>query len=107
MENRKQCLLAEEKELEEKLGHVLQQLDSLGSQGPAFKEEMTFLRSEEAVTAMQLFEEENTAAKSFLEEVTLRHSELQQKCQQMRECAGSYCNTEGNQSTKSDKPANE
>ncbi|KAJ1095580.1 hypothetical protein NDU88_000739 [Pleurodeles waltl] len=40
------------KEFEEKLGHVLQQLESIDSRGPAFREEMLFLHSQEAASAV-------------------------------------------------------
>ncbi|XP_078520808.1 synaptonemal complex central element protein 1-like isoform X2 [Lissotriton helveticus] len=85
MESRKKDLLAEEKDLEEKLGHLLQQLESIDRRGPAFREEMFFLHSQEAATAVQLFEEENKAASALLEELTRQHSETEQRCQRLKE----------------------
>nr|XP_033779182.1 synaptonemal complex central element protein 1-like isoform X2 [Geotrypetes seraphini] len=86
MESRKELLLEEERETQEKLDNVLSQLDTLSSHSGQFSEEGVFLRSKEAADALQLFEEENRIAKSFLEVASIRHSDIQKKC-------ASHCQT--------------
>ncbi|XP_029466640.1 synaptonemal complex central element protein 1-like isoform X2 [Rhinatrema bivittatum] len=84
MENRKQHMLKDEKEIQEKLDHVLNQLDSLRHHGGPLSEEGVFLHSKEAADTLHLFEEENRSARGFLEEASLHHSDIQQKCARLR-----------------------
>uniref|UniRef100_G1TD70 Synaptonemal complex central element protein 1 n=1 Tax=Oryctolagus cuniculus TaxID=9986 RepID=G1TD70_RABIT len=62
------------------------QLCSLcGAEGPATVPEGLFLRSQEAATAVQLFQEEHSKAEELLEASARRHQQLQLKCQQLRQ----------------------
>ncbi|XP_034996430.1 synaptonemal complex central element protein 1 [Zootoca vivipara] len=75
---KKECLLSEEKMIQEKLAHAHEELDLISQS--VFIKEREFLKSQEAATALKLFQEENKAAKEYLEAVSKYHSDLKQRC---------------------------
>uniref|UniRef100_A0A5F9D5A2 Synaptonemal complex central element protein 1 n=1 Tax=Oryctolagus cuniculus TaxID=9986 RepID=A0A5F9D5A2_RABIT len=86
LDSSKEQLLKEEELVGVKLQDVKRQLCSLcGAEGPATVPEGLFLRSQEAATAVQLFQEENSKAEELLEASARRHQQLQLKCQQLRQ----------------------
>ncbi|XP_030047910.1 synaptonemal complex central element protein 1-like [Microcaecilia unicolor] len=84
MGSRTELLLKEEREIQEKLDNVLKQLDTLSPHTGQFSEEGVFLRSKEAAAALNLFEEENRIAKSFMEVASVRYLDIQQKCTRLK-----------------------
>nr|XP_014347178.1 PREDICTED: synaptonemal complex central element protein 1 isoform X2 [Latimeria chalumnae] len=84
IENAKQQFLSEEKMLQQKLQNLEKEINSLRHAGVAFNEEDVFLRSQQAAVTKQLFEEENSQVKSFLQRASQRHFELQQKCNMLK-----------------------
>uniref|UniRef100_G3TJY0 Synaptonemal complex central element protein 1 n=1 Tax=Loxodonta africana TaxID=9785 RepID=G3TJY0_LOXAF len=86
LDSSKEQLLKEEKLVQVKLEDVKHRLRSLcGVEGPSTISEGLFLRSKEAVAAVQLFEEENGKAEELLEAASQRQQQLQEKCQQLQE----------------------
>ncbi|XP_006880164.1 PREDICTED: synaptonemal complex central element protein 1-like [Elephantulus edwardii] len=86
LDSSKEQLLKEEKLIQAKLEDVKHRLNSLcGAEGPLTISEGLFLRSKEAVAAVQMFEEENDKAKELLETATQRQQQLQERCQQLQE----------------------
>nr|XP_028567836.1 synaptonemal complex central element protein 1-like isoform X5 [Podarcis muralis] len=75
---KKECLLSEEKMIQEKLAHAQDELDLISQS--VFIKERKFLKSQEAATALKLFQEEKKAAKEYLEAVSKYHSDLKQRC---------------------------
>ncbi|XP_061477722.1 synaptonemal complex central element protein 1 [Rhineura floridana] len=82
MRERKESLLSEEKMIQEKLANTQDELDFLSQS--AFGEERKFLKSQEAVTALQLFQEENKKANEYLEVASKCNSDLQQRCGRLK-----------------------
>ncbi|KAM6474745.1 synaptonemal complex central element protein 1-like isoform 1-T1 [Liasis olivaceus] len=82
MKDSKEQLLNEEKLIQEKLAHVQDELDLLNQ--AAFSEERKFLKSREAASALELFQEENKKAKNYLEAASKCNSDLQQKCSRLK-----------------------
>ncbi|XP_062070627.1 synaptonemal complex central element protein 1-like [Lepus europaeus] len=86
LDSSKEQLLEEEKLVGVKLQDVKRRLCSLcGAQGPAAVPEGLFLRSQEAATAVQLFQEENSKAEELLEASAQHQQQLQLKCQQLQQ----------------------
>ncbi|XP_004375005.1 synaptonemal complex central element protein 1 [Trichechus manatus latirostris] len=86
LDSSKEQLLKEEKLIQVKLEDVKHRLHSLcGAEGPSTISEGLFLRSKEAVAAVQLFEEEKSKAEELLEAASQRQQQLQEKCQQLQE----------------------
>ncbi|KAM6186266.1 synaptonemal complex central element protein 1 [Rhynchocyon petersi] len=86
LDSSKEQLLKEEKLVQAKLEDVKHRLNSLcGSEGPSAISEGLFLRSKEAVAAVQMFEEENGKAEELLEAAAQRQQQLQERCQQLQE----------------------
>nr|XP_032626046.1 synaptonemal complex central element protein 1-like isoform X3 [Chelonoidis abingdonii] len=79
MAESKERLLSEDKLIQDNLAQVEKQLDSLPQGEAAPRQERMFLKSQEASTALQLFQQENKRATEYLEAASRRHSELQQK----------------------------
>ncbi|XP_075771031.1 synaptonemal complex central element protein 1 isoform X2 [Pelodiscus sinensis] len=79
MAESKEHLLSEDRLIQASLAQVEKQLDSLPQARAALSQERMFLKSQEASTALQLFQQENKSATEHLEAASLRHSELQQK----------------------------
>ncbi|XP_050784110.1 synaptonemal complex central element protein 1-like, partial [Gopherus flavomarginatus] len=79
MAESKERLLSEDKLIQDNLAQVEKQLDSLPQAEAAPRQERMFLKSQEASTALQLFQQENKRATEYLEAASRRHSELQQK----------------------------
>ncbi|XP_077696785.1 synaptonemal complex central element protein 1-like isoform X5 [Eretmochelys imbricata] len=65
--------------IQDNLAQVEKQLDSLPQAEAAPSQERMFLKSQEASSALQLFQQENKRATEYLEAASCRHSELQQK----------------------------
>ncbi|EMP26554.1 CpG-binding protein [Chelonia mydas] len=65
--------------IQDNLAQVEKQLDSLPQAEAAPSQERMFLKSQEASSALQLFQQENKRATEYLEAASRRHSELQQK----------------------------
>ncbi|XP_067320406.1 synaptonemal complex central element protein 1-like [Anolis sagrei] len=78
MKESKERLLKEEKMLQEKLTSIQDELDLLTQ--TTLSEERNFLKSKEAVAALELFEEENKKAIEYLELASKCNSSLQEKC---------------------------
>ncbi|XP_060108757.1 synaptonemal complex central element protein 1-like [Heteronotia binoei] len=78
----KEDLLAEEKQIQEKLARVQDELDLLRCS--PFHEELRFLKSPEAACAVELFQEENKKAKEHLETTTKENSDLQERCRRLK-----------------------
>ncbi|XP_058527398.1 synaptonemal complex central element protein 1 isoform X2 [Ochotona princeps] len=86
LDSSKEQLLKEEKLVEVKLQDVKHRLCLLcGAEGPSTIAEGLFLRSQEAVAAVQLFQEENRKAEELLEGSAQHHQQMQQKCQQLQQ----------------------
>ncbi|XP_077777109.1 synaptonemal complex central element protein 1-like isoform X2 [Podarcis muralis] len=79
---KKECLLSEEKMIQEKLAHAQDELDLISQS--VFIKERKFLKSQEAATALKLFQEEKKAAKEYLEAVSKYHSDLKQRCSRLK-----------------------
>ncbi|XP_007663249.2 synaptonemal complex central element protein 1-like [Ornithorhynchus anatinus] len=90
IEDSKKHLLNEEKVVQKKIEDIMKQLETLSQPGAAFDSEGLFLRSEEAIAAVHLFEEENEKATEFLEAASRHHLELQQKYQRLKTELESY-----------------
>ncbi|XP_066468834.1 synaptonemal complex central element protein 1-like [Tiliqua scincoides] len=82
MRANKELLLNEEKLIQGKLTHIQDDIDSLKQS--AFSEERKFLKSQEAASALELFQEENQKAKDYLETASQRNSILQQRCRRLK-----------------------
>ncbi|KAL8164161.1 UNVERIFIED_CONTAM: hypothetical protein K2H54_047026 [Gekko kuhli] len=78
----KEVLLAEEKQIQEKLALVQDELDLLRCS--PFNEERGFLKSPAAACAMELFQEENKKAKKYLETTSKENSDLQERCRRLK-----------------------
>nr|XP_056711995.1 synaptonemal complex central element protein 1-like [Euleptes europaea] len=78
----KELLLIEEKQIQDKLARVQDELDLLRCS--PFSEERRFLKSPEAACAMELFQEENKKAKEYLEATSKKHSDLQERCRRLK-----------------------
>ncbi|XP_044287197.1 synaptonemal complex central element protein 1-like [Varanus komodoensis] len=74
----KECLLNEEKLIQEKLAHVQEELDLLNQS--ALTEERKLLKSQQAAATLELFQEENHKAKEYLEAASKHNFDLQQRC---------------------------
>ncbi|XP_019583907.2 synaptonemal complex central element protein 1 [Rhinolophus sinicus] len=86
LDSSKEQLLKEEKLVEAKLEDVKLRLCSqFGAKGRAAITEGLFLRSQEAASAVHLFEEENRRAQQLLEDASQHHAQLQQKRQRLKE----------------------
>ncbi|XP_077696780.1 synaptonemal complex central element protein 1-like isoform X1 [Eretmochelys imbricata] len=79
MAESRERLLSEDKLIQDNLAQVEKQLDSLPQAEAAPSQERMFLKSQEASSALQLFQQENKRATEYLEAASCRHSELQQK----------------------------
>ncbi|KAG6922050.1 synaptonemal complex central element protein 1-like, partial [Chelydra serpentina] len=79
MTESKERLLSEDELIQDNLAQVEKQLDALPRAEAAPSQERMFLKSQEASTALQLFQQENKRATEYLEAASCRHSELQQK----------------------------
>ncbi|XP_044844045.1 synaptonemal complex central element protein 1-like isoform X3 [Mauremys mutica] len=84
MAESKERLLSEDKLIQDNLAQVEKQLGSLPQAEAAPSQERMFLKSQEASTALQLFQQENKRATEYLEAASRRHSELQQKFKRLR-----------------------
>lgn len=82
MRANKEHLLTEEKLFQIKLAHIQDEIDLL--KHAAFTEERTFLKSREAASALELFQEENQKAKEYLETATKHNSALQQRWRRLK-----------------------
>ncbi|KAJ6655363.1 hypothetical protein lerEdw1_005555, partial [Lerista edwardsae] len=82
MRAKKERLLTEEKLIQRKLAHVQDEIDLLKQS--AFIEERKFLKSREAASALELFQEENQKAKGYLETATKHNSALQQRWKRLK-----------------------
>uniref|UniRef100_A0A8C5QEQ9 Uncharacterized protein n=1 Tax=Leptobrachium leishanense TaxID=445787 RepID=A0A8C5QEQ9_9ANUR len=78
MEERRASLLIEENEEKYKLAEVLQAAEALRSEDAARSAEDTFLRSEEAGTALRLFQEENVWSKAKMAAASERYAPVLQ-----------------------------
>nr|XP_019583907.1 PREDICTED: synaptonemal complex central element protein 1 [Rhinolophus sinicus] len=86
LDSSKEQLLKEEKLVEAKLEDVKLRLCSqFGAKGRSAITEGLFLRSQEAASAVHLFEEENRRAQQLLEDASQHHAQLQQKRQRLKE----------------------
>ncbi|GAB1292871.1 Synaptonemal complex central element protein 1 [Apodemus speciosus] len=82
----KEQLLKEEKLIKAKLEDVKHRLCALcGPEGSSTLSEGLFLRSQEAVAAMQMFTDENQKAQELLEAAGQQHHQLQQRCHQLQQ----------------------
>ncbi|XP_019499627.1 PREDICTED: synaptonemal complex central element protein 1 [Hipposideros armiger] len=86
LDSSKEQLLKEEKLAEAKLEDVKLRLCSqFGAKGHSAIAEGLFLRSQEAASAVHLFEDENRRARQLLEDTAQHHAQLQQKRQRLKE----------------------
>ncbi|XP_048356878.1 synaptonemal complex central element protein 1-like [Sphaerodactylus townsendi] len=81
-EEDKELLLAEEKQIQEKVAYLQDELDLLKCS--PFSEEIKFLKSPEAACSMELFQEENKKAKEYLEASSKKNSDLQERCRRLK-----------------------
>nr|XP_028567835.1 synaptonemal complex central element protein 1-like isoform X4 [Podarcis muralis] len=88
---KKECLLSEEKMIQEKLAHAQDELDLISQS--VFIKERKFLKSQEAATALKLFQEEKKAAKEYLEAVSKYHSDLKQRCSSFHSLESDTCDS--------------
>nr|XP_003216702.1 PREDICTED: synaptonemal complex central element protein 1 [Anolis carolinensis] len=82
MKDSKERLLKEEKMLQEKLASIQDELDLLTQ--TTLREGEELLEEQEAVAALELFEEENKKAIDYLELASKCNSTLQQKCSRLK-----------------------
>ncbi|KAG8447306.1 hypothetical protein GDO86_014681 [Hymenochirus boettgeri] len=84
IDEKTQIVLEQEQAMQHRLQHVQETKEKLKQQGVDFSEEAAFLRSEEAKTALRLFEEENTCKNQMFEKTLKRYESEHDRYKELR-----------------------